>query len=72
MRRFLKLKRSSYGREVDSILFLLPDMKKCAKMLWAETAEEKVWLRWWHFLLAMTAFALTFENAPRGPSGNTH
>lgn len=61
LQHYLKNQRGCYAKEVDSMLYLLPDLKRYAKVLWQKTSEQKAWLRFWQFLVFMVVFALTFE-----------
>jgi len=61
LRRFLKRKSTRYSAEVEGALQLLPELKSYARQLWSTPAQVAGWRRWRQMLIALIAYALTFE-----------
>jgi hypothetical protein len=63
LQKFLKNKSARYGREIENILRLFPQLKDCAKRLWRAPVDQKGWRRWKHLVVALIVFALTADDA---------
>jgi len=69
VRRRLKHKEIGYGHDIRIVLDLFPHLKMHAKQLWVHSKEKKGFAWAWHFLLAMTVFALNFQGMSSPQTG---